>query len=121
MQKLGEYCRFNNFAAERSSDSRCLIGRRLARYEFYAHARLARKAKISAEIVEAQDLGHAALLVRSARFRHRIASTRAPKPTSAPSMLAKSVVDLVGVRLHAGVDDAQFRDAAAPGEPEPLA
>src|SRR6478752_5837457 len=54
-EKLGEYCRFNNSLPKDLSElAICLIGRHFkAQYEFYAHARLAREAGLSAEFVEA--------------------------------------------------------------------
>src|ERR1700744_4300842 len=54
-QKLGEYCRFNNSLPNDLSElAICLIGRHFkAQYEFYAHAALAKKAGLSAEVVEA--------------------------------------------------------------------
>ena len=54
-QKLGEYCRFNNsLPADLSELAICLVGRHFkAQYEFYAHAALAKKAGLSADIVEA--------------------------------------------------------------------
>src|SRR6201990_938949 len=52
-QKLGEYCRFNSSRPKDLSElAICLIGRHFkAQYEFYAHARLAREAGLSAEFV----------------------------------------------------------------------
>ena len=54
-QKLGEYCRFNSSLPKDLSElAICLIGRHFkAQYEFYAHARLAKEAGLSAELVEA--------------------------------------------------------------------
>src|SRR3990167_8686403 len=54
-QKLGEYCRFNNSLPRDLSElAICLVGRHFkAQFEFYAHARLAREAGLSADIVEA--------------------------------------------------------------------
>ena len=54
-QKLGEYCRFNNSLPRDLSElAICLVGRHFkAQYEFYAHARLAREAGLSAEVIEA--------------------------------------------------------------------
>ncbi len=54
-QKLGEYCRFNNSLPKDLSElAICLIGRHFkAQFEFYAHARLAKEAGLSADIVEA--------------------------------------------------------------------
>ena len=54
-QKLGEYCRFNNTLPKDISElAIILIGRHFkAQYEFWAHARLAKEAGLSADIVEA--------------------------------------------------------------------
>src|SRR5438128_2321846 len=54
-QKLGEYCRFNSSLPKDLSEiAICLIGRHFkAQFEFYAHARLAREAGLSPEVVEA--------------------------------------------------------------------
>ena len=54
-QKLGEYCRFNNSLPKDLSElAICLVGRHFkAQFEFYAHARLAKEAGLSADIVEA--------------------------------------------------------------------
>src|SRR5690348_11521029 len=53
-QKLGEYCRFNSSLPKDLSElAICLIGRHFkAQYEVYAHARLAKEAGVSNEIVE---------------------------------------------------------------------
>lgn len=54
-QKLGEYCRFNSSLPKDLAElGIILIGRHFkAQFEFYAHARLAREAGLSADIVEA--------------------------------------------------------------------
>src|SRR5690348_15989501 len=54
-QKLGEYCRFNNSLPKDLSElAICPVGRHFkAQFEFYAHARLAKEAGLSADIVEA--------------------------------------------------------------------
>jgi len=54
-QKLGEYCRFNSSLPKDLAElGIILIGRHFkAQFEFWAHARLAREAGLSADIVEA--------------------------------------------------------------------
>ena len=84
-QKLGEYCRFNNSLPRDLSElAICLVGRHFkAQYEFYAHARLAREAGLSAG--DRRGGPHAADAALHPRGRARSSTTSSPnisRPTA---------------------------------------
>jgi 4-carboxymuconolactone decarboxylase len=107
-QKLGEYCRFSNSLPKDLSElAICLIGRHFkAQYEFYAHARLAREAGLSAEIVEAIRTRATPPFTRDVErivhdFVTEYLATNRVNPTNYKRAVEafgeKGVVDLVGV------------------------
>lgn len=134
-QKLGEYCRFGNSLPNDLSElAICLIGRHFkAQYEFYAHAALAKKAGLSAEIVEAIRTRQTPPFTRDAeRIVHDfvveyLATNRVAKPNYERAIAAfgeQGVVDLVGVcgyYMLVSMTLNVFEMPLPPGEPEPLA
>jgi 4-carboxymuconolactone decarboxylase len=107
-QKLGEYCRFNNSLPKDLSElAICLVDRHFkAQYEFYAHARLAKEAGLSAEVVEAVRTRQTPPFTREEeRIVHDfvteyLATNRVSQPNFKRALEAfgeKGVVDLVGV------------------------
>ena len=128
-QKLGEYCRFNNSMPRDLAElAICLVGRHFkAQYEFYAHARLAREAGLSAEIVEAVRTRQTPPFTRDVerivydfvteyletnRVSDAQLQARGRRLRRAGRGRSRRRLRL----LHAGVDDPQrLRDAAAAG------
>ena len=125
-QKLGEYCRFNSSLAKDLSElAICLIGRHFkAQYEFYAHARLAREAGLSAEIVEAIRTRQTPPFKRDTEY---LATNRVSAPNykrAVDALGEPGVVDLVGVcgyYMLVSMTLNVFEMPLPPGEPEPLA
>jgi 4-carboxymuconolactone decarboxylase len=134
-QKLGEYCRFNNSLPKDLSElAICLIGRHFkAQYEFYAHARLAREAGLSAEVVEAIRTRRTPPFSREQERivydfvseyleTNRVAEANYKRAVEAFG--EKGVVDLVGVcgyYMLVSMTLNVFEMPLPPGEPEPLA
>ena len=133
-QKLGEYCRFNNSLPNDLSElAICLVGRHFkAQYEFYAHARLARQAGLSAEIVEAIRTRQTPPFAREPErvvydfVTEYLSTNRVAKPNYERAVRAfgeKGVVDLVGVcgyYMLVSMTLNVFEMPLPPGEPEPL-
>ena len=134
-QKLGEYCRFNNSLPNDLSElAICLIGRHFkAQYEFYAHAALAKKAGLSAEIVEAIRTRQTPPFTRDVErivydfVAEYLATNRVARPNYERAVKAfgeGGVVDLVGVcgyYMLVSMTLNVFEMPLPPGEPEPLA
>ncbi len=134
-QKLGEYCRFNNSLPNDLSElAICLIGRHFkAQYEFYAHAALARKAGLSAELVEAIRTRQTPPFKREEErtvydfVTEYLATNRVAKPNYERAIKAfgeQGVVDLVGVcgyYMLVSMTLNVFEMPLPPGEAEPLA
>ena len=134
-QKLGEYCRFNNSLPKDLSElAICLVGRHFkAQFEFYAHARLAREAGLSADIVEAIRTRRTPPFTREAeRIVHDfvteyLETNRVAAPNYQRAVEAfgeQGVVDLVGVcgyYMLVSMTLNVFEMPLPPGEPEPLA
>jgi len=134
-QKLGEYCRFNNsLPSDLSELAICLVGRHFkAQYEFYAHAALARKAGLSAEIVEAIRTRQTPPFTREVERvvydflaeyleTNRVSSVNYKRAVDAFG--EAGVVDLVGVSgyyMLVSMTLNVFEMPLPPGEPEPLA
>ncbi|MFO1159887.1 MAG: carboxymuconolactone decarboxylase family protein [Reyranellaceae bacterium] len=134
-QKLGEYCRFNNSLPNDLSElAICLVGRHFkAQYEFYAHARLAKQAGLSAEIVEAiRTRGTPSFTREPERVvydfvteyleTNRVAQANYERAVDAFG--EQGVVDLVGVcgyYMLVSMTLNVFEMPLPPGEPEPLA
>jgi 4-carboxymuconolactone decarboxylase len=134
-QKLGEYCRFNNSLPNDLSElAICLVGRHFkAQYEFYAHARLARQAGLSAEIVEAIRTRATPPFTRESERvvydfvteyleTNRVAQANYKRAVDAFG--EQGVVDLVGVcgyYMLVSMTLNVFEMPLPPGEPEPLA
>ena len=134
-QKLGEYCRFNNSLPNDLSElAICLVGRHFkAQYEFYAHARLARQAGLSAEIVEAIRTRATPPFTREPErvvydfVTEYLATNRVAQANYQRAVDAfgeQGVVDLVGVcgyYMLVSMTLNVFEMPLPPGEPEPLA
>jgi 4-carboxymuconolactone decarboxylase len=134
-QKLGEYCRFNNSLPNDLSElAICLVGRHFkAQYEFYAHARLAKQAGLSAEIVEAIRTRATPVFTRESERvvydfvteyleTNRVATANYKRAVDAFG--EQGVVDLVGVcgyYMLVSMTLNVFEMPLPPGEPEPLA
>lgn len=134
-QKLGEYCRFNNSLPRDLSElAICLVGRHFkAQYEFYAHARLAREAGLSAEIVEAVRTRRTPPFTREVERvvydfvteyleTNRVSAANYKRAVDAFG--EPGVVDLVGVSgyyMLVSMTLNVFEMPLPPGEPEPLA
>ncbi len=134
-QKLGEYCRFGNSLPNDLSElAICLVGRHFkAQYEFYAHARLARQAGLSAEIVEAIRTRATPPFTRETERvvydfvteyleTNRVAQANYTRAVDAFG--EQGVVDLVGVcgyYMLVSMTLNVFEMPLPPGEPEPLA
>jgi 4-carboxymuconolactone decarboxylase len=134
-QKLGEYCRFNNSLPRDLSElAICLIGRHFkAQFEFYAHARLAKEAGLSADIVEAIRVRATPPFKRDVEKivydfvteyldTNRVAATNYKRAVDAFG--EQGVVDLVGVcgyYMLVSMTLNVFEVPLPPGEPEPLA
>ena len=134
-QKLGEYCRFNNSLPRDLSElAICLIGRHFkAQFEFYAHARLAREAGLSADIVEAIRLRQTPPFTREVEktvydfvteylATNRVAAANYERAIDAFG--EQGVVDLIGVcgyYMLVSMTLNVFEMPLPPGEPEPLA
>jgi 4-carboxymuconolactone decarboxylase len=134
-QKLGEYCRFNNSLPRDLSElAICLIGRHFkAQFEFYAHARLAKEAGLSADIVEAirvratppfkRDVEKVVYdFVTEYLDTNRVAASNYKRAVDAFG--EQGVVDLVGVcgyYMLVSMTLNVFEVPLPPGEPEPLA
>lgn len=134
-QKLGEYCRFNNSLPRDLSElAICLIGRHFkAQFEFYAHARLAKEAGLSADIVEAirvratppfkRDVEKVVYdFVTEYLDTNRVAASNYKRAVDAFG--EQGVVDLVGVcgyYMLVSMTLNVFEVSLPPGEPEPLA
>ncbi len=134
-QKLGEYCRFDNSLPNDLSElAICLVGRHFkAQYEFYAHARLARQAGLSAEIVEAIRTRATPPFTREVERviydfvteyleTNRVAQANYKRAVDAFG--EQGVVDLVGVcgyYMLVSMTLNVFEMPLPPGEPEPLA
>lgn len=134
-QKLGEYCRFNNSLPRDLSElAICLIGRHFkAQFEFYAHARLAREAGLSADIVEAIRVRATPPFRRDVEkvvydfVTEYLDTNRVAAPNYKRAVDAfgeQGVVDLVGVcgyYMLVSMTLNVFEVPLPPGEPEPLA
>ncbi|TAJ86779.1 carboxymuconolactone decarboxylase family protein [Reyranella sp.] len=134
-QKLGEYCRFNNSLPKDLSElAICLIGRHFkAQFEFYAHARLAKEAGLSADIVEAirvratppfkRDVEKVVYdFVTEYLETNRVATANYRRAIDAFG--EQGVVDLVGVcgyYMLVSMTLNVFEVPLPPGEPDPLA
>lgn len=134
-QKLGEYCRFNNsLPSDLSELAICLVGRHFkAQYEFYAHARLALQAGLSAEVVEAVRTRATPPFTRESERivydfvteyleTNRVAQANYTRAVDAFG--EQGVVDLVGVcgyYMLVSMTLNVFEMPLPPGEPEPLA
>ncbi|MBM3644412.1 MAG: carboxymuconolactone decarboxylase family protein [Alphaproteobacteria bacterium] len=134
-QKLGEYCRFNNSLPKDLSElAICLVGRHFkAQFEFYAHARMAREAGLSAEIIEAvrtrrtPPFGREVERVIYDFVTEYLETNRVAEPNYRRAIEAfgeKGVVDLVGVcgyYMLVSMTLNVFDVKLPPGEPDPLA
>ncbi len=134
-QKLGEYCRFDNSLPRDLSElAICLIGRHFkAQFEFYAHARLAREAGLSADIVEAIRVRATPPFTRDVEkvvydfVTEYLDTNRVATPNYERAIDAfgeQGVVDLVGVcgyYMLVSMTLNVFEVPLPPGEPEPLA
>jgi 4-carboxymuconolactone decarboxylase len=134
-QKLGEYCRFNNSLPRDLSElAICLVGRHFkAQYEFYAHARLAREAGLSAEIMEAVRTRQTPPFTRDVErvvydfVTEYLATNRVSAPNYKRAVDAfgePGVVDLVGVcgyYMLVSMTLNVFEMPLPPGEPDPIA
>jgi 4-carboxymuconolactone decarboxylase len=134
-QKLGEYCRFHNSLPNDLSElAICLIGRHFkAQFEFYAHAALARKAGLSAEIIEAIRTRRTPPFAREEErivydfVTEYLATNRVARPNYERALKTfgeQGVVDLVGVcgyYMLVSMTLNVFEMPLPPGEPEPLA
>ncbi len=134
-QKLGEYCRFDNSLPRDLSElAICLIGRHFkAQFEFYAHARLAREAGLSADIVEALRVRATPPFTRDVEkvvydfVTEYLDTNRVATPNYERAIDAfgeQGVVDLVGVcgyYMLVSMTLNVFEVPLPPGEPEPLA
>jgi 4-carboxymuconolactone decarboxylase len=134
-QKLGEYCRFDNSLPRDLSElAICLIGRHFkAQFEFYAHARLAREAGLSADIVEAIRVRATPPFTRDVEkvvydfVTEYLDTNRVATPNYKRAIDAfgeQGVVDLVGVcgyYMLVSMTLNVFEVPLPPGEPEPLA
>ena len=134
-QKLGEYCRFNNSLPKDLSElAICLIGRHFkAQFEFYAHARLAKEAGLSADIVEAIRVRATPPIKRDVEKvvydfvteyleTNRVATANYKRAIDAFG--EQGVVDLVGVcgyYMLVSMTLNVFEVPLPPGEPDPLA
>jgi 4-carboxymuconolactone decarboxylase len=134
-QKLGEYCRFNNSLPRDLSElAICLVGRHFkAQYEFYAHARLAKEAGLSAEIIEAVRTRQTPPFTRDVErivydfVTEYLATNRVSAVNYKRAVDAfgePGVVDLVGVSgyyMLVSMTLNVFEMPLPPGEPEPIA
>ena len=134
-QKLGEYCRFSNSLPRDLSElAICLVGRHFkAQYEFYAHARLAKEAGLSAEIVEAIRTRQTPPFTRGVERvvydfvteyleTNRVSAVNYKRAVDAFG--EPGVVDLVGVSgyyMLVSMTLNVFEMPLPPGEAEPLA
>ena len=133
-QRLGEYCRFNSSLPKDLSElAICLIGRHFkAQYEFYAHARLAREAGLSAAIVEAIRTRQIPPFTRDIErvvydfVSEYLDTNRVAEPNYKRAIAAlgeQGVVDLVGVcgyYMLVSMTLNVFEMPLPAGEPEPL-
>jgi len=134
-QKLGEYCRFDNSLPRDLSElAICLVGRHFkAQFEFYAHARLAREAGLSEDIIEAVRLRATPPFKRDVEqviydfVTEYLDTNRVATPNYKRAVEAfgeQGVVDLVGVcgyYMLVSMTLNVFEMPLPPGEPEPLA
>ena len=134
-QRLGEYCRFNNSLPKDLSElAICLVGRHFkAQYEFYAHARLAKEAGLSAEIVEAVRTRQTPPFSREeerivydfvTEYLETNRVSQANFKRALEALGEKGVVDLVGVcgyYMLVSMTLNVFEMPLPPGEPEPIA
>jgi 4-carboxymuconolactone decarboxylase len=134
-QSHGEYCRFSNsLPRDLSERAICLIGRHFkAQFEFYAHARLAKEAGLSADIVEAIRVRATPPFKRDVEkvvydfVTEYLDTNRVAAPNYKRAIDAfgeQSVVDLVGVcgyYMLVSMTLNVFEVPLPPGEPEPLA
>ena len=135
VQKLGEYCRFNNSLPRDLSElAICLIGRHFkAQYEFYAHARLAKEAGLAPAIVEAIRTRTTPPFTRDVErvvydfVTEYLDTNRVATPNYKRAIDAfgePGVVDLVGVcgyYMLVSMTLNVFDMKLPPGEPDPLA
>jgi 4-carboxymuconolactone decarboxylase len=133
-QKLGEYCRFNNSLSKDLAElAICLVGRHFkAQYEFYAHARLAKEAGLSADLVEAVRTRQTPPFARAEErivydfVSEYLETNRVAQPNYKRAIDAfgeQGVVDLVGVcgyYMLVSMTLNVFEMPLPPGVPEPL-
>ena len=133
-QKLGEYCRFNSSLPKDLSELAIILAGKhwKSQYEFWAHARLAREAGLSAEVIEAVRLGDAPPFTKDSErvvydfVTEYFATNRVSDTTYGRAKAAvgeAGVVDLIGVVGYYGIVSMTlnvFEVALPDGEEPPL-
>ena len=133
-ERLGEYCRFHNSLPRDLSELAIILTGKhwKAQFEFWAHARLAREAGLSPDIIEAIRTGEQPPFTREPErivydFVTEYFVTNRVSDTNYQRAIAEfgeqGVVDLIGVVGYYGLVSMTlniFETALPPGETAPL-